>query len=245
MESAEFEKHERHEANHWWFEGRRRCIASVLETRLKPAAARTLLDVGCGTGGMFPMLARFGVVSGAEYSSDARERAQRRFPEVSISRCELPDDLPAGPYTVVTAFDVIEHVDDPVGALRSMSQRLAPDGQLVVTVPAFQFLWSQHDVSLHHRRRYSRELLVEHMTAAGLRVTFESYFNTALFPVVLAARLAGRVLPRPTTPHDTDLRPLPGPFNAALTRLFGSESKVLARGRLPVGVSLIAVGERA
>lgn len=244
MESSEFEKHEQLEAEHWWFEGRRRCIAGVLDTHLHPASSRTLLDVGCGTGGMFPLLRRYGTVKGAEFSSDARERARRRFPELDAQPCRLPDELPEGRYDVVTAFDVIEHLDDPVASVKTLASRLAPAGQLVVTVPAFQLLWSAHDVALHHRRRYSRGLLLEHLQAAGLRVTYDSFFNTALFPVVAAARLLERVR-GPAKSSDTDLKPAPRLVNLALTHLFGGEAHVLTRARLPVGVSLIAVAERA
>ncbi|MCA3012960.1 MAG: class I SAM-dependent methyltransferase [Myxococcaceae bacterium] len=242
MEAAEFEKHERLERDHWWFEGRRRCIAAVLSRELPALAQREILDVGCGTGGMFPMLQRYGKVSGAEYSADARARAHRNFPSVEVSACELPDVLPAGPFDVVTAFDVIEHVDDPVASLRSMVARLKPNGRVVVTVPALQLLWSQHDVTLQHRRRYSRGLLVEQLTAAGLRVTYDSFFNTGLFPVVAAARLVERVRgPGP----GSDLAPVNPIVNGALREFFGAEARVLARGRLPIGVSLIAVGARS
>jgi SAM-dependent methyltransferase len=245
MDAAEFEKHEQLEAHHWWFEGRRRCIAAVLERHLKPAPHRHILDVGCGTGGMFPLLQGFGEVAGAEFSPDARERATRMFPGVTVSACALPDDVPQGRFELVTAFDVLEHLDEPVAAARTLSSRLADGGQLVVTVPAFQFLWSPHDVTLQHRRRYSRELLREHLTAAGLKVTYDSFFNTSLFPAVAAARLLGRLLPRKPGADGSDMKPVPGPINAALTALFGAEGRFLSRTRLPVGVSLIAVAERS
>jgi SAM-dependent methyltransferase len=242
MEAAEFEKHEQLEATHWWFEGRRRCIDAVLRRHLRPAPNRRVLDVGCGTGGMFPLLAGYGQVAGAEFSSDARARAARRFPGITVSPCALPHEVPLGPFELVTAFDVIEHLDEPVEALKTLAGRLAEGGQLVVTVPAFQFLWSEHDVSLQHRRRYSLALLREHLAAAGFEVKYDSYFNTGLFPAVALARLVGRVLPQRRV--DSDLKPAPRPLNAALTTFFGGESHFLKRSRLPVGVSLIAVAER-
>lgn len=241
MDVAEFEKHEQLEATHWWFEGRRRCIAAVLDAWVGADRTRRILDVGCGTGGMFPLLERYGAVSGAEFSPDARERAQRRFPGVELFPCALPAGLPPGPYDVITAFDVIEHLDAPEESLRQMRARLSPGGKLVVTVPAFQFLWSKHDEVLQHRRRYSRELLVRHLEAGGLRVLFDSFFNTGLFPAVAAARLLERV--RPPSSGDSDLSPAPAPVNALLTALFGAEGRWLRRRRFPVGVSLIAVAE--
>ena len=172
MNPEMYDAHDRLEDRHWWFEGRRRVIREVLQRHLLPRAKRRILDVGCGTGGMFPMLGQFGEVDGAEHSPDALARARRKFPKRRIETCSLPDQLPEGMWDVVTAFDVIEHLDDPIASLRSMRSRLPFDGQVVVTVPAFQFLWSKHDEVNHHRRRYSRLDLVSQLSTAGLRVTF-------------------------------------------------------------------------
>jgi SAM-dependent methyltransferase len=244
MDAAEFEKHERLEADHWWFEGRRRCIAAVLETQLKTVPRRRILDVGCGTGGMFPLLKRFGAVSGAEFSPDARARATRLYPDVAVSACALPGDVPQGPFELITAFDVLEHLDEPQASARALAERLAPGGQLLVTVPAFQFLWSAHDVALQHRRRYSARLLREHLEAGGLRITWHSFFNSSLFPAVVAARLVGRLRSKNSAEGASDLKPLPKLLNGALTTVFGAEGRLLRTRRLPVGVSLIAMAEK-
>ncbi|MEW5742798.1 MAG: class I SAM-dependent methyltransferase [Myxococcota bacterium] len=243
MNPSMYEAFERLEETHWWFEGRRRILREVLRRQLLPRSGRSILDVGCGTGGMFPLLSEFGAVEGAEASPDARERAQRRFPKVKVSPCRLPDGLPEGKWDVITAFDVIEHLDDPIDSLRAMRSRLVFDGQVVVTVPAFNFLWSRHDEANHHRRRYGRLELVSHLAAAGLRVTWVSYFNSLLFPAVAGARLWQRLVP-PKDSGESDLTPTKEPFNRLLTELFSSERLALAVTRLPVGVSLVAVAQR-
>lgn len=240
-----YDAHDRLEDRHWWFEGRRRVIREVLRRHLLPRAKRRLLDVGCGTGGMFPMLMEFGEVDGAEHSPDALERARRKFPGHRIEPCALPQTLPEGTWDVVTAFDVIEHLDDPIASLQAMRSRLPFDGQVVVTVPAFQFLWSHHDDVNEHRRRYSRLELVSQLSSAGLRVTFVSYYNTLLFPAVAGARLLERVMPSRAKSEDSDLEETPGPINRALTTLFGSERLAVGRASLPFGVSLIAVAQHA
>lgn len=239
-----YEAHDRLEDRHWWFEGRRRVIRSVLKRHLLPRAGRRLLDVGCGTGGMFPLLSEFGEVSGAEYSDDARARAIARFPGRRIERCALPDVLPDGAWDVVTAFDVIEHVDEPIAALRAMKERLPFDGQIVVTVPAFQFLWSRHDDANAHKRRYGRMQLVSHLSSAGLKVTFASYFNTLLFPAVAGARALEKLFPGRFARGDSDLEETREPVNTLLTQVFGSEALAVGRSSLPFGVSLIAVAQR-
>lgn len=244
MNPEMYEVHDRLEDRHWWFEGRRRVIREVMRRHLLPRARRRLLDVGCGTGGMFPLLAEFGEIDGAEASPDALARARRKFPDRRIESCDLPSKLPEGTWDVVTAFDVIEHLDQPIDSLRSMRQRLPFDGQVVVTVPAFQFLWSHHDVVNHHRRRYSRMELVSQLSSAGLRVTFCSYFNTLLFPAVAAARLVEKVLPAGLIKrNDSDLEETSAPINRVLTSLFGSERLAVGRTQLPFGVSLIAVAQ--
>jgi trans-aconitate methyltransferase len=243
MDAAMYEAHEKLEDRHWWFEGRRRVIGRVLATQLLPCAARRILDVGCGTGGMFPLLARFGAVQGAESSADARARAQRRFPLVPVSPCELPATLPQGRWDLITAFDVIEHVEEAVQSLQCLRARLAPGGQLVVTVPAFQFLWSHHDEVNQHKRRYTRRSLETQLEAAGFAVTFASYFNSLLFPAVAGVRVLQRLLPSRAAGHEDpgDLTPTFAPLNFALTALFGAEARLLPGLRLPAGVSLVAV----
>lgn len=241
-----YDAHDKLEDRHWWFEGRRRVIRSVLKKHLLPRANRRILDVGCGSGGMFPLLSEFGDVSGAEYSPEMRERAKAKFPGKRIERCELPHEIPTGSFDVVTAFDVIEHVDDSIGSLRTMKERLPFDGQIVVTVPAFQFLWSHHDDVNFHKRRYGRMQLVSHLSSAGLKVTFASYFNTLLFPAVAAARALEKLMPSRFTPKaEADLEETKVPVNLLLTQLFGSESLAVGRTSLPFGVSLIAVAQRA
>ena len=140
---------------------------------------------------------------------------------------------------------VIEHLDGPIESLRAMRSRLPFDGQLVVTVPAFQFLWSHHDDVNQHRRRYSRLELVSQLSSAGLRVSFVSYYNTLLFPAVAGARLLERLMPsRFVKSQESDLEETPAPLNRLLTTLFGGERLAVGRASLPFGVSLIAVAQR-
>jgi SAM-dependent methyltransferase len=245
MDARLYEAHDRLEASHWWFEGRRRVIAAVLARWLAPRPTRTFLDVGCGTGGMFPLLQRFGQVEGAESSEDARARALAKFPAVKISPCSLPDQLPSGRWDVVTAFDVLEHVGPAVESLRGLRSRLGPGGQVVLTVPAFPFLWSRHDELNHHQRRYTRGSLEAQLEAGGLRLEYASYFNTLLFPAVALVRVAQRLVPALEASPSADLAPASPPVNWLLTRLFAAEARLVDRVPVPYGVSLIAVARAA
>lgn len=245
MDEALYRDHADMEEGHWWFEGRRAIVQDLLSQRLPCGASdRRLLDVGCGTGGMLPMLAEFGHVIGLEMSSEAAERARTRAPhaaQVLVGR--VPDDLPDAQFDVVSAFDVIEHIEDDLGAVKHLVESLRPGGLLVVTVPAFQWLWSPHDDLNQHKRRYTRARLRRLLSGAHLEVEYTSYFNTWLLPVVAAVRLA-RKLPQNKGDGGSDFA-MPAPrVNRALSKLFQSERRVLRRASFPAGVSIVAICRR-
>jgi SAM-dependent methyltransferase len=245
MEAHLYEEMARIEDHHWWFRGRRNVIEVVLRQHLPPTPDRRILDVGCGTGGNIPLLQRFGQVEGLEASPDALALCRARLgPDFPLHQGHLPEAVPPGRYDVVTAFDVLEHIPDVVGALRGIRSVLGPEGRLVLTVPAHAFMWSQHDVVHHHQRRYSLELLTEHLSAAGLRLRWSSYFNSILFPAIAAVRLLERVVPmqrKNQLRSDINLGRGSGLANQVLEAVFSSERHVVPRVSLPFGVSLVAV----
>lgn len=243
MDPALYRAHAELETTHWWFVGRRAIIAAVLDRRLGPVAPGPVLDLGSGTGGMLPLLARYGEVTAVESEAYAVDHARRQPVAATVIHGGIPEDVPpSGDYRLVTAFDVIEHLDDDVGALRAMKAAARPDGAVVVTVPALSWLWSEHDVANHHRRRYSRRGLLDVMGRAGLDVRHVSYFNSALLPAVAAVRLAGRLRrSRPQGRSDFEMGLPPKMANRALSVLLASERSLVAGPGLPIGVSLIAL----
>lgn len=244
MEAHLFEEMARTEDHHWWFRGRRTIIEAVLRQHLPAASERRMLDVGCGTGGNIPLLQRFGQVVGLEGSADALALCRRRLgPDFPLHQGHIPQDIPQGRFDVVTAFDVLEHIPDAVGALAGIRAALATQGLLVLTVPAFGFLWSEHDTVHHHQRRYTVDMLSGQLSAAGLRLRWSSYFNSLLFPPIAAVRLLQRVLPKPrdTAPRSDVETGGSGLANQVLEAVFSAERHVVPRVSLPFGVSLIAV----
>ena len=228
------------ENEHWWFRGRRDVLRSILR-RLPLAPRARVLEVGSGTGGNLDVLAEFGSVSGLEMDANALsmsvERTSGRY-DLRLGRC--PDDIPFsdGDFDLICFLDCLEHIWDDVGTLKRMHALLAPGGLIVVTVPAYQWLWSAHDEFLHHRRRYDRASLARRAHAAGYRIERITYFNTLLFPLAVAARLFDRVLRRGRSSGDA----VPAePLNTLLYRIFKCESSWLVRHGLPFGVSLLAV----
>lgn len=234
--------------SNWWFEARRKIVGAVLRDALAPSGAsneRRLLDVGCGTGTMLGMLSAFGSVHGLELSPEAVETCRGRYGStVELHQGSIPGDLPTdGTFDVVGAFDVIEHLDDDAAVLERLRAALRPGGLLVVTVPAFMFLWGQQDVLSHHRRRYRARELRERLVAAGFVVDRLTYFNTWLFPVVATVRVGRRLFGR-GRPPGSDFDMAVGRFDRLLERVFASERHVVRRWSLPFGVSLLALARR-
>jgi SAM-dependent methyltransferase len=215
---------------HWWFVARRAIVASVLKRRLRPGAR--VLDVGCGTGFVLEVLRDTFEVKGVEPEASVRQRAHPSIaPLIAAGSAFDLDSAGPRPFDAVLMLDVLEHIADDVGALKSVLGRLAPEGFLLITVPAYKLLWSRHDVDHGHQRRYSRELLRRTVTAAGGTVEHLTNFNARLFPLALLNRLAGS--------SSAGLK-LPPPFaNRRLTRIFSGEQRHLERG-YPVGLSLMA-----
>jgi SAM-dependent methyltransferase len=244
MDHSLYEEHALLERDHWWFVGRRSIIERVLAHHLPPQSERRILDVGCGTGGMLPMLARFGRVEGLETEQFAVDRCHAAFGRFDVRLGAIPDDVPAdGSFDVVTAFDVIEHIDDDRGAVESLRGAARPGGVVVISVPALRQLWSEHDVVNGHKRRYDGAGLTAVVAAAGLELRHLSYFNSTLFPVVAMARLTQR-LRRPRGAPRSDFAMPPPTVNRVLTRILVAERTVVARWGLPIGVSLVAVARR-
>ena len=232
------------EDRHWWFRARRRILASVLEATF-PEGGLRIADVGCGTGGMLPMLARFGEVTGVDEAPEAREYCARRgFPGVLAPEAWHETGQR---YDLVTAFDVAEHVEDDVAFLRRLAGHVRPGGHVLLTVPAYPFLWSFFDEMNHHQRRYTRSSLHRSLDAAGIRVERMTHFNFLLLPPVILERIREKL--RGFPPPDNPARRAAvekwfrvGPLNRILEAVFASERAWLRRWNLPAGSSILALG---
>jgi SAM-dependent methyltransferase len=228
--------------HHWWYRGRRRIIRAELDRLPLPAGAR-VLDAGCGSGRTLEELRRFGEVSGIELSPDAAEVARGRGDfDVRIGRLEeLPFEDAS--FDLITCLDVIEHTPNDRLTLAELRRVSKPGGWLVVTVPAYQALWSRHDEANHHYRRYSRSTLRAPALSAGWRVERMTSFNSLLLAPAAAVRLAQRRRALPANGDYTpDLNIGPAWLNGVLERPLQLEATWLSRGRrLPAGLSLLAV----
>jgi SAM-dependent methyltransferase len=225
---------------HWWYAARRRILESRLRELALPSGAR-ILEIGSGTGANLDLLAGFGEVVGLEMSARAIELARQQVasPRVRMVQGRCPDDLDRleGHFDLICLFDVLEHIDDDADCLAQLAPLLAPGGCVMLTVPAYSWLWGPHDVQMHHRRRYNRRSLTSVFRTAGLRVGSLSHFNMLLFPLAVAGRLAERVAGN----NHAATRIPPRLVNAAMAGIFASERSLLRHARLPFGLSMIAL----
>jgi SAM-dependent methyltransferase len=243
MEAELLDEYARAAEDHWWFAARRRILASIVEPLLAGGAPRLMLDAGTGSGGMGPLLDRYGTLVGVDASRHLLGLARPRIARLAAaSLAALPfcDDA----FDALFACDVIEHVADERAALGELRRVARPGGRLVVTVPAFPFLWGEHDEINHHFRRYTRASLGAVLAATGWQVRRLSYFNTLLFPPIAAVRLATGNRRRAEPPRSDLGWQVPRVVNAALEALFASERHLMRHVDLPFGVSLLAVAVR-
>jgi SAM-dependent methyltransferase len=228
------------EEEHWYFKGKRRIVADLIGRHLTNRAEPHILDVGCGTGRMAEDLSALGDLVALDPSSEATAYTRSRgFFSVAQGSAEaLPFENES--FDLVTALDVIEHVQHDDMALSEMARVLRPGGIAVITVPAFMFLWSGHDEALHHKRRYRKPELAGKVSKAGLQVQRCSYFNAVFFPAVAAMRISRRYLG--IDRHTSDTNQLPAKWlNKLLLGVISAEMKVLRYLDLPAGVSLLCL----
>ncbi|HXH20772.1 MAG TPA: methyltransferase domain-containing protein [Dehalococcoidia bacterium] len=245
MEPAEYDYMFHLEDAYWWYVGMRRIARTLLQRQLRDGRrGLRILDAGAGTGGSLQLLKDYGEVTAFDFAPQAAEmyarREKGRICVASIDSIPFRDNS----FDLVTSFDVVCQLEETSeqAAFRELWRVLRPGGGLMVRVPAFQFLHGPHDVVLHTRHRYSAGEMAAKLAGAGFRDVKTTYANTFLFPVALARRLASKALRmRPT---DSDVRPVPGPVNAAFTAVLTLESAILSRTRLPFGLSVIAVATK-
>lgn len=232
------------EGSHWWFIGRRKIIESVVERVFTtgPSGTPRILDIGCGTGANLEMLGRYGDAEGVDISTEAlgfcRDRGLRAVQQGAAEDLPFENEK----FDLVTALDVLEHLDDDIAGLREMRRVLKPGGRAFVFVPAWQFLWGVQDDVSHHRRRYTLPELRRAMCAAGFNIETATYANFTFFVPILLGRLLMRITGlRPESENRINIPALNGVFG----RILGAESVLLRYCNVPIGVSALCVGRRS
>ncbi len=242
------------EDRHAWFAGRTRAVLKYLDAEMgtaAPGSDRLVLDLGTGAGNMAHHLAHYGQVVGLEYNARPIPVAQQRGLEVLRgSGTELPFD--DNSFDLVALLDTIEHIPDELGVLRECQRVIKPGGKIIITVPAYMWLWSYNDEINEHQRRYTTDDLAAKLRLSGFEVKRLSYNNFFLFPPIAALRLLRPYQPDLESPHVTEaeevyqveMEPIPEPANTVLHGVYWAEAEILERTNLPFGVSVICVAEK-
>jgi SAM-dependent methyltransferase len=252
MNDAQYDLHAEIEDRHWWFAGRRAIVRRLLERVVPPGPDALVIDVGCGTGANIAALASSYRCLGLDESPQAIEHARARFAGVEYL-CEAGVGAQAERFAAASAvmvMDVLEHVEDDFSLVSQVLALLRPGAHLLITVPADPSLWTQHDESFGHWRRYDVERLRATWRGLAAEERVLSYFNARLFPVVKVVRTLAQLRRRAAGAAGTDFIMPPAPINRALERLFAGEASPLERdldrGRQTYGhgSSLIAILRR-
>jgi len=224
---------------HWWFVTKKKIVMDMIDRFIDKKNDMNVLDIGCGSGLMLNALEGIGQAHGMDMSDDAIKFSKEIF-SGRVEKGFLPDKIPYDEnyFDLITALDVIEHVDEDVQSLKAMRSRLKDGGKAVITVPAYMFLWSAFDDMNEHKRRYTLTELNEKLIAAGFKVEKISYYNTLLFPIVYVVRMLNNILNRDGA-SDVDMPS--APVNYILEKIFGLEKMLLKYMNLPFGVSVVAV----
>lgn len=241
MEIGAYKEMAKTEVNHWFWIGRR----SIIKRNIKNLSnsEMKILEVGSGTGGNFAMLHDFGKLTAVEMEPIAREIANERFPHQKVLDGALPNNIkvPLDYFDLICMFDVLEHIEESEDALKTVYKHLKTNGHIIITVPAYNWMWSEWDDLHHHKRRYTRKLLLKELQKAGFTVNKLSHFNTILFPLIFIARSLIKIL---GLKGDSGHGIPPNPINSMLAFLLQIEGFTLDYLSLPFGVSILAVAKK-
>ena len=253
MQSEQFLLHADIEERHWWFVARRRIMRRLVAQVLPPSRDTTIVDVGCGTGANIASLAGDYRCVGIDTSGEAIRLARQRFPAVEFLQGLAPRDL--GPLAsearMVLLMDVLEHVEDDFAVFSELLAAASPGTYFLITVPADEALWSEHDESFGHYRRYDRRRLERIWEGLPVTALLSSYYNTRMYPLIRLIRARSRRRGRAAGRSGTDFWMPSGPVNRLLEAALAGEARSLVaqlsarRGRgYTFGASLLALLRR-
>jgi SAM-dependent methyltransferase len=240
MKTTEYATMAEREQTYWWHLGRLQIIQTYMRVIQGKKHKLKILNVGCGTGGTIDMLEDFGQTDNVDISDEAinfmRQNGYKRLTKVNNIELPFRDKT----FDVVGAFDVLEHIEQEADALKEWGRVIKDDGAILLTVPAYQWLWSDHDVSLHHKRRYTIKSLDAAAKKAGLKLQRQSYAIVFSLPLVVGFRFVNKALGRKAN-SETSYVNVPAWINAMFTQLLHAEAKLHKSISFPAGTTVIAI----
>jgi len=239
MDQREFDKMFEVEETNWWYKGRRRLVEQHLAERHREKGRLRILDIASATGMSFRFLKSYGDSWGVDISQETIRLCGLRGIKRIVRGDALKLPFRSGCFDAILALDALEHFPDDRQALREIARVARPDALILITVPAFMFLWSPHDEAFHHFRRYTAKELRGKLGESGFAIDRLSYYSMTLMPPVWAFR-KWRALRRTRQDHASSdfFVKLPRPVEWALGTIMNGEIAAMKLVSLPFGVSL-------
>jgi len=230
---------------HWWFIGRRNILGTLIENFVVKRNNRQLViyDVGCSTGMNLSFFKKYGCVFGVDFYEEALNicREEKSIKTVQADARKLP--FAGESCDLLIALDLIEHLEEDRIALKEFNRVLKKDGYLIISVPAYKFLWSGFDIYSHHFRRYDVRELKEKINQQGFRIKKISYINCFLFFLILIVRFCDK-LPWINKNNSCDLIPPTKIINKIFEKIFSSEQYFINKVDFPFGSSICCVAQK-
>jgi SAM-dependent methyltransferase len=242
MEKNSYDVEAKVESFHWWFFVRRRLLRRLLHSLDLPQEF-SAMDIGCGTGSNLRILGSLGLykVVGLDRSLYALSLAKKKanLPFVSGDINNLP--IRSNSIGLIIALDILEHINNDLNAIRELYQVLRKGGILILTVPAFNFLWGTQDIVTGHKRRYLRKEIANKLREVGFEISRSSYFNFLLFFPILMARRMIHLLGLKIASENEINSPL---INFLFKAIFSMEVYVFKYFSFPFGVSILCIAKK-
>ena len=227
--------------NHWWYKARRKIIKKVLDTYINKRLDHGVLEIGCGNGANIELLSNYGDFSGVEMESSTRKIAKKINPNIYSGY--LPNNIESNQtYSLICLLDVLEHIERDIDSLITISNMLNNKGNLLITVPAYKFLWNVHDDACHHKRRYILKDLTKKLEATGYSIKYQTYFNNFLFLPITIMKLLSKFKKKPKneliTFNNISI------FNNFFEKIFSFEAFFLPKHKFRFGISILILAEK-
>lgn len=230
------------EENHWWHRAKRELVGYFIKNNIHTPSP-VILDVGCGTGKNMEAFGTFGRTVGLDSSKTAIEYCKKRGLATAVLGSAENMPFSSNKIDIVTALDVIEHIDEHRGLLE-IARVLKPGGTLICAVPAFMWLWSEWDVALHHKKRYTKHELINAVEKAGLEVAKCSYAYSFLVLPVFIIRSIKRMWKRKNSSYDSDFNINNRLINIILLFLARLEHILIKMYHVPFGTSVLCIAKK-
>lgn len=233
MDSHEIQKMYELEETHYWFKAKKEMIIDLYHKYCHPGL---MLDVGCGTGAISKALKRFTKVVSCDFSDESVKYSRIRNPDIEVVRGDAQSmSFKSNKFDSIVSTDLVEHVKDDNAAIKEFHRVLKKDGKLILTVPAFQFLWAKDDVMLGHYRRYTKSQIRNLLERHGFNVNFLNYWNFILFPAAIIYKSINK------SSSVNKVNPL---LNSLVHAVLRFDTKLVQLLKVPFGVSIVAVATK-